>query len=548
MAIDSNSPQTSEMFDLVVTNALDFLRKAVSELDISPKYSVINFYSAVELLLKAKLLLEHWSLIVVRPNEAVIGKFNAGDFASVGLDDSLKRLENIAGETITKEAKKSFDALRNHRNKLVHFSTPEYFVASSTEALHDVLAEQCRVWFYLHELLTQYWSEDFSEYLTDIDNFDSSMHEKAEYLKAKYDLLGPKIKLEIAKGIEYIECPFCTFKAVKVTVQTCEICGNVNVVENPAIAYMGIVLGGPFTLSPEAASEMINQSNKDSHINNADVIKPWRTGKDIALDTESFVIDFGDMELEEAEKYEAPFRYLLEKVYPVRRNARNKQEREFWWQFSRPRYELRRKLAQSEKYIATPNLAKYNFFVWLDSAVIPGQTVTVITTSDSYVFGVLHSRCHAVWIEYTASRSSDFARYTPSVFQNFPFPYPIQVQTVQRMQRFRSEIGRLADQFNDHRIACLQNHNDLKVTEYNNRGMSMTQLYNGLYAFRAIPTHAKTRDLWEIQYADGLSFEEVKTLDTIQNALDEAVLKAYGWQLDISNDEIADKLALLKAQ
>ena len=40
------------------------MHKSIGQLDTAPKYAVINFCSAVELFLKARLLAEHWSLII----------------------------------------------------------------------------------------------------------------------------------------------------------------------------------------------------------------------------------------------------------------------------------------------------------------------------------------------------------------------------------------------------------------------------------------------------------------------------------------------------
>lgn len=547
MVNGKNSPLVSDAFNLIVTNALDFLERAVSELNDSPKYSVINFYSAVELLVKAKLLLEHWSLIVEKPHEATITRFNEGDFASVGLHESLKRLKNIADETLTNEAIKSFDALRKHRNKLVHFSNPEYFSPHDEHTLTGILVEQCRVWFYLHEILTDYWSENFSEYLSDIDDFDRSMRKNTEYLKTKYDLIEQKINTDLIKGAEYIECSFCHFVAVKAdsTPQTCLVCRSLNTLKNTELAYIGVVLGGPFNIPPQLAMGMLNQSNRDSRLNNADVVRQWRAGRDISLNTESFVIDFGDMSRDDAEKYEAPFQYIIDNVYPVRKNARNKREKEYWWHFSRPRKELRQELAQLEKYIATPAISKHRFFVWLGSSIIPAQQVTVVVTSDSYVFGVLHSKCHTVWTELVASKLHDVPRYTPSVFRTFPFPYPIQTQADQEAEPFRLEIGRLADRLDSFRISCFQNHDEKVTTEMDQSGLTMTQVYNDLYAYRAIPLHVKAEEVWEITYKGRLSLGEVIALDSIQNQLDDAVLKAYGWQPDITYEEIAEHLTSL---
>jgi hypothetical protein len=63
----ANSHQ--QQFVSICENGLGFVSKAIDQLwnEGSPdalKYSVINFYSGVELLLKARLMREHWSLVV----------------------------------------------------------------------------------------------------------------------------------------------------------------------------------------------------------------------------------------------------------------------------------------------------------------------------------------------------------------------------------------------------------------------------------------------------------------------------------------------------
>ena len=43
----------------LVLNGFDFLTEAIASLEGKPKYSIINFYSAVEIFIKARLLHEH---------------------------------------------------------------------------------------------------------------------------------------------------------------------------------------------------------------------------------------------------------------------------------------------------------------------------------------------------------------------------------------------------------------------------------------------------------------------------------------------------------
>ncbi len=50
----------------LVENAFSFINKALDEFPSEPKFSLIHFATGVELFLKARLMAEHWSLIVAR--------------------------------------------------------------------------------------------------------------------------------------------------------------------------------------------------------------------------------------------------------------------------------------------------------------------------------------------------------------------------------------------------------------------------------------------------------------------------------------------------
>ena len=52
-------------FENLVRNGIDFLEKAMLQLENDPKHSVINFYTAVEIFLKAPLVHDHWTLVVL---------------------------------------------------------------------------------------------------------------------------------------------------------------------------------------------------------------------------------------------------------------------------------------------------------------------------------------------------------------------------------------------------------------------------------------------------------------------------------------------------
>ena len=199
-----------DIFDSLARNAFDFLGRAIDDFDKAPKYSVIHFCAAVEMLLKARLMMEHWSLIVSKPEQANLAKFMAGDFASVTMDEARSRIRDIAGEDIADDAFNSFRALANHRNKMIHFFHAD--VEKNGEAKAKIVAEHCRSWFHLHRLLNR-WDGYFRGFRDDIAQADRAMKAHRKYLSAKYKALKPDLDAARKAGNKPKACSACGFKA-----------------------------------------------------------------------------------------------------------------------------------------------------------------------------------------------------------------------------------------------------------------------------------------------------------------------------------------------
>jgi hypothetical protein len=102
-------------------SAFDFLKKSVDEIKEHPKYSIIHFGNAVELLLKARLMHEHWSLVVDRVSDADLERFLSGSCKTVGPVEAMKRLGGICGQNIPKDAAVQFEKIAVNRNRMTHF-------------------------------------------------------------------------------------------------------------------------------------------------------------------------------------------------------------------------------------------------------------------------------------------------------------------------------------------------------------------------------------------------------------------------------------------
>ncbi len=199
-----------DIFDSLTRNAFDFLERGIAEFDKSPKYSVIHFCAAVEMLLKARLMKEHWSLIVSKPDQANLAKFMAGDFISVTLEDARARIRDVAGEDIGDDAYASFRALANHRNKMVHFF--HNGLESDEKAKAQIVAEHCRSWFHLHRLLSR-WNDYFHDFGSEIAHADRAMKGHRKYLAAKFKALKPELDAARKAGNAPKACSACGFGA-----------------------------------------------------------------------------------------------------------------------------------------------------------------------------------------------------------------------------------------------------------------------------------------------------------------------------------------------
>lgn len=204
---------SKHMFEDLVNNGVDFLKHSVSQFKESPKYSVISFYSAIEIFLKARLMLEHWTLVVAKPEKADVRKFKAGDFKSVTLEEAVGRLEKVIGQKLSKDEFASFNGIRKHRNKLVHFFHAVHTGKPSAQALGEIAAEQCRGWYHLHRLLTETWKSEFSRFSIKIQELDGLMLTHKKYLQTKFDAISPEIAKLEKEGYEVSVCPSCDFDA-----------------------------------------------------------------------------------------------------------------------------------------------------------------------------------------------------------------------------------------------------------------------------------------------------------------------------------------------
>jgi len=208
-----NPEEKSKMLNDLVENALDFLANALEEIkEGEAKYSILHFYAAVELFIKARLMMEHWSLIITKGDEPDWDKFVTGDFRSVSLDDAANRLKKVVRDGLLDEEMKAFKNVARHRNKFAHFFHADH-QRNDSDSMSSIVGEQLKAWYFLHRILTTRWKDEFAFWNGEIAELNRKLMQLREFLRAKYDALQPKIREMNSRGVIFTGCPSCGFEA-----------------------------------------------------------------------------------------------------------------------------------------------------------------------------------------------------------------------------------------------------------------------------------------------------------------------------------------------
>jgi hypothetical protein len=202
-------------FDSLVENALDFLQQGLTEVKEHPKYSVIHFCAGIELLLKARLLHEHWALVLARPGETSKQKFALGEFDSANMHQCFVRLDNVCAEKMVEE-RECFLELAAHRNRVIHFFHEAYAGEPDGKLLEKIVIQQLKAGAFLMRLLRLRWRSQFAEYDEEINGLERSLTRQREYLAAKFEIIQPILEKFKKEGGEVWICFLCGMEAAEV--------------------------------------------------------------------------------------------------------------------------------------------------------------------------------------------------------------------------------------------------------------------------------------------------------------------------------------------
>jgi type II restriction/modification system DNA methylase subunit YeeA len=316
--------------------------------------------------------------------------------------------------------------------------------------------------------------------------------------------------------------------------------------ENKGISFQGISKVGQFEVDGDTARKWLRLPTNPNGRTNADVLRPWIAGIDLADRYRDFwVVDFGpSLSVEDAALYEQPFSYVQRTVQPFRQSSRHENYGSDWWIHGRPRPGMRRAIEKLEKYIVTPKVSKHRFFVYEPCSVAPSNLVIVVASDSPAVFGILHSRIHELWslaLGQWIGVGND-PTYTPTTtFETFPFPEGLtpNIPAADYAKDPRAKaIAAAAKELNEKREAWL-NPPDLVDR--------VPEVVPG-FPDRLIPKNAEAAEILKKRTLTNLYNERPAWLAHLHERLDAAVAAAYGWPVDLSDDEILARLFALNQE
>jgi hypothetical protein len=265
--------------------------------------------------------------------------------------------------------------------------------------------------------------------------------------------------------------------------------------ENRGIGHIGcFILGVGFTMAPERAKQLITEDPR-----HASVLFPYLNGQDLNsrpdCSASRWVIDFHDRSKEAAAEYPACFAQVARLVKPERDSNKRPTYRNRWWQFGENQNSMRRAIDSLERVVVIALVSKVVMPVLVPTGQVFSHMLGVFATDDPAMLALLSSAPHYWWAISRASTMKGDLRYTPSdVFETFARP------------QLRSELRRLGERLDTYR-------RDLMLA----RQAGLTATYN-------------------LVHNPGCADDDIVELHRIHRAVDQEVMRAYGWDdLDLDH-------------
>jgi hypothetical protein len=217
------SKMTEKLSFTLIENSFCFLESAIKYSKEKErrdwKYAILNLANALELMMKAVLEKEHWSLVFESIDSASREKIIKGNFQSVNFETSINRLENIVNFKLSASDLKYLKKIRDIRNKITHFS-----FEINIEETKSIVARGLGVFIKLYKKIDTYKNAD------DILHFiNSELIEFEKYVKLRLAEIKDDLRASKRPDKNFYSCPSCLQNTIIINTNFdelfCKFCG-----------------------------------------------------------------------------------------------------------------------------------------------------------------------------------------------------------------------------------------------------------------------------------------------------------------------------------
>ena len=274
-------------------------------------------------------------------------------------------------------------------------------------------------------------------------------------------------------------------------------------VANRDQSFMGSKVYGQgfvFDISPSGDANSLSEMETiiAKNVRNKEKIYPYIGGEEVndnpSQMNDRFVINFGECTLNEAREWPDLLSIVEAKVKPGRAhltsNAIGKKRAENWWIYGSTAKSLYDALEGLEKVLVISLVTKHMSFAFVPTNFVFSHKLGVFPFDSYSYFCAMQSRIHVVWSGFFSSTLEDRLNYSPTdCFETFPFPIGTELHSL-------DSVGSKYYVYRSHLMVR------------NNEGLTRT--YNRFHD----------------PYENSL---EILHLRELHDAMDRAVLEAYGW-------------------
>ncbi len=260
--------------------------------------------------------------------------------------------------------------------------------------------------------------------------------------------------------------------------------------ENEGVAFIGALPAGTgFVVTEQRAREFMAH-NADA----ANVLRPYVIGQDLAqrpdVSGSRWIVNFHDWPLDRARNYPDVLALVERFVKPQRDLLPDykKRVRDAWWRYEHQAPGLYRATADLERMLALARVSNSVACVSVPTGPVYSEKCVVFATASWADLSTLSSSAHFVWVvRYTSTMRMDI-NYAPSdVFLTLPRP------------QSTPELAKLGERLDTERRELMLG-----------RAWGLTTTYNAVHN-------------------PAVTDPEIVNLREIHEAIDHAVLDAYGW-------------------